>query len=151
MRVHTHCAEVHSLRAAAAVSAAVATAEELGHHGLRRDAAGQREAMAAIAGDQKIGVSEGLHRADRGGLLTRGEVAVADPAALYWRSASVSNSDGADLAQTKGPPERAFRSSGGGIRTRDLRVMSPTSYQTAPPRVGSSEFTARPSKHKRRV
>ena len=26
-------------------------------------------------------------------------------------------------------------SSGGGIRTRDLRVMSPTSYQTAPPRV----------------
>ena len=25
-------------------------------------------------------------------------------------------------------------SSGGGIRTRDLRVMSPTSYQTAPPR-----------------
>ena len=27
------------------------------------------------------------------------------------------------------------RDSGGGIRTRDLRVMSPTSYQTAPPRV----------------
>src|ERR1700683_1367597 len=27
--------------------------------------------------------------------------------------------------------------SGGGIRTRDLRVMSPTSYQTAPPRGGS--------------
>jgi hypothetical protein len=26
--------------------------------------------------------------------------------------------------------------SGGGIRTRDLRVMSPTSYQTAPPRGG---------------
>src|SRR3954447_24051236 len=26
--------------------------------------------------------------------------------------------------------------SGGGIRTRDLRVMSPTSYLTAPPRVG---------------
>ena len=25
--------------------------------------------------------------------------------------------------------------SGGGIRTRDLRVMSPTSYQAAPPRV----------------
>ena len=24
--------------------------------------------------------------------------------------------------------------SGGGIRTRDLRVMSPTSYQAAPPR-----------------
>src|ERR1700748_1070969 len=29
-----------------------------------------------------------------------------------------------------------FLSSGGGIRTRDLRVMSPTSYQTAPPRGG---------------
>src|SRR5690242_14905605 len=28
------------------------------------------------------------------------------------------------------------RDSGGGIRTRDLRVMSPTSYQTAPPRGG---------------
>ena len=28
----------------------------------------------------------------------------------------------------------AFLSSGGGIRTRDLRVMSPTSYLTAPPR-----------------
>src|SRR4051794_30703726 len=27
--------------------------------------------------------------------------------------------------------------SGGGIRTRDLRVMSPTSYQTAPPRGGT--------------
>ena len=27
-----------------------------------------------------------------------------------------------------------FCSSGGGIRTRDLRVMSPTSYLTAPPR-----------------
>src|SRR5436190_14324857 len=35
------------------------------------------------------------------------------------------------------PPwrEDGFRSSGGGIRTRDLRVMSPTSYLTAPPRV----------------
>jgi hypothetical protein len=31
---------------------------------------------------------------------------------------------------------RLFLSSGGGIRTRDLRVMSPTSYQTAPPRGG---------------
>ena len=32
--------------------------------------------------------------------------------------------------------------SGGGIRTRDLRVMSPTSYQTAPPR-GGLIFVAR--------
>src|SRR5215204_892393 len=44
-------------------------------------------------------------------------------------------------------PRALFRgplaSSGGGIRTRDLRVMSPTSYQTAPPRVGST-ILARP-------
>src|SRR5262249_10291835 len=38
-----------------------------------------------------------------------------------------------------------FWSSGGGIRTRDLRVMSPTSYQTAPPRVGTDDFSS-PSK-----
>ncbi len=31
-------------------------------------------------------------------------------------------------------PVGEFVHSGGGIRTRDLRVMSPTSYQTAPPR-----------------
>ncbi len=36
--------------------------------------------------------------------------------------------------ETKGPHSRAFLSSGGGIRTRDLRVMSPTSYLAAPPR-----------------
>jgi hypothetical protein len=30
---------------------------------------------------------------------------------------------------------RGSGNSGGGIRTRDLRVMSPTSYQAAPPRV----------------
>src|SRR6201995_5355238 len=30
--------------------------------------------------------------------------------------------------------------SGGGIRTRDLRVMSPTSYQTAPPRGGRTSL-----------
>jgi hypothetical protein len=33
--------------------------------------------------------------------------------------------------------------SGGGIRTRDLRVMSPTSYQTAPPR-GVALLIAKP-------
>src|SRR3954447_20273360 len=32
--------------------------------------------------------------------------------------------------------------SGGGIRTRDLRVMSPTSYQTAPPRGGKTMLSA---------
>ena len=36
----------------------------------------------------------------------------------------------------KGAAKRApFRSSGGRIRTCDLRVMSPTSYRAAPPRV----------------
>src|SRR5262249_32286873 len=39
-------------------------------------------------------------------------------------------------AQRKSPDFRAFLSSGGGIRTRHLRGMSPTSYQTAPPRGG---------------
>src|SRR3954464_2224357 len=33
--------------------------------------------------------------------------------------------------------------SGGGIRTRDLRVMSPTSYQTAPPRGGRRTIAIR--------
>ena len=40
--------------------------------------------------------------------------------------------------QRKSPDFQGFSSSGGGIRTRDLRVMSPTSYQTAPPRGGHS-------------
>src|SRR5207253_1326445 len=35
----------------------------------------------------------------------------------------------------RAPLHPVGRDSGGGIRTRDLRVMSPTSYQTAPPRV----------------
>lgn len=43
-------------------------------------------------------------------------------------------------AQEKLPLCRPF-DSGGGIRTRDLRVMSPTSYQTAPPR-GVKEMIA---------
>ena len=38
------------------------------------------------------------------------------------------------LLRGKRRPAAALPSSGGGIRTRDLRVMSPTSYQTAPPR-----------------
>ena len=43
---------------------------------------------------------------------------------------------GAARERAKAPINRASSmSSGGGIRTRDLRVMSPTSYQTAPPRV----------------
>src|SRR5258705_6441465 len=44
-----------------------------------------------------------------------------------------------------GPYATVGLDSGGGIRTRDLRVMSPTSYQTAPPRGGTSNIaTVRP-------
>src|SRR5689334_2077120 len=39
-------------------------------------------------------------------------------------------------------PRLVGRDSGGGIRTRDLRVMSPTSYQTAPPRGGPPTITS---------
>jgi hypothetical protein len=38
------------------------------------------------------------------------------------------------------------RHSGGGIRTRDLRVMSPTSYQTAPPRGGPISLAKAPQR-----
>ena len=56
-----------------------------------RDPAREREAVAAVAGDEQVVGLERVHGADRGCLLARGEVAVAaDPGALYWRSASVS-------------------------------------------------------------
>ena len=81
--------QVH--RAAAAVRAAVGAAEQLGHDGLGRDAAREREAVAAVAGDEQVVRLERVHGADGGGLLAGREVAVAaDRAALYWRSASVS-------------------------------------------------------------
>jgi hypothetical protein len=41
------------------------------------------------------------------------------------------------------PAAALHGNSGGGIRTRDLRVMSPTSYQTAPPRNRDQEITRR--------
>jgi hypothetical protein len=44
-------------------------------------------------------------------------------------------------AARKTPLCGAFAHSGGGIRTRDLRVMSPASYLTAPPRGGTVQFT----------
>src|SRR5918999_6562665 len=37
-----------------------------------------------------------------------------------------------------------LRYSGGGIRTRDLRVMSPTSYLAAPPRGATNQFSTGP-------
>lgn len=44
------------------------------------------------------------------------------------------------LVRNEKPPANTGGSisSGGGIRTLDLRVMSPTSYQTAPPRNGTA-------------
>src|ERR1700712_5302550 len=54
----------------------------------------------------------------------------------------MSNQVKRDDPETERPPISrrpqfpAISNSGGGIRTRDLRVMSPTSYQTAPPRGG---------------
>ena len=67
--------QVH--RAAAAVRAAVGAAEQLRHHGLRRYSAGEREAVAAITGDELVGLLHRVHDADGGRLLPGGEVAVA--------------------------------------------------------------------------
>jgi hypothetical protein len=54
-------------------------------------------------------------------------------AQAFDRGAAFARSSGRPTRET--PPSRAaFPSSGGRIRTCDLRVMSPTSYQTAPPR-----------------
>ena len=58
-------------------------------------------------------------------------------AARVGGSRSQSASGGAPF----GVSPRVGLDSGGGIRTRDLRVMSPTSYQTAPPRVAKSSFS----------
>src|SRR5206468_5447968 len=48
--------------------------------------------------------------------------------------------------QRKSPHFEGFCSSGGGIRTRDLRVMSPTSYQTAPPRDVAVDYRKVPNR-----
>jgi hypothetical protein len=52
--------------------------------------------------------------------LVQGQSAVLNPSAI-----------------NKNPAFAGLLDSGGGIRTRDLRVMSPTSYQTAPPRAAT--------------
>ena len=44
--------------------------------------------------------------------------------------------------EKKSPAEAGLLSSGGGIRTRDLRVMSPASYLTAPPRGVATNLAA---------
>ncbi len=45
-----------------------------------------------------------------------------------------------EKASTSEQETKAFECSGERIRTADLRVMSPTSYQTAPPRVMCNSF-----------
>jgi hypothetical protein len=73
--------QVH--RATAAVGAAVFPAEELGHHALGRQAAGECHAVRAIAGDEQVAVLEGRDGAHRSGLLADREVAVTtDPREL---------------------------------------------------------------------
>jgi hypothetical protein len=52
-------------------------------------------------------------------------------------------------AMVLSPPPSA--DSGGGIRTRDLRVMSPTSYQTAPPRGGNVDSSNARASASRRI
>src|SRR6476469_2208805 len=46
-----------------------------------------------------------------------------------------------DSLSTKAAWREAASDSGGRIRTCDLRVMSPASYLTAPPRADASDFT----------
>ena len=71
--------QVH--RAAAAVRAAVALAEQLGHDRLGRRAAREREAVRAVAGDEQVVLLHRVDHADAGRLLAGGEMAVAaDPA-----------------------------------------------------------------------
>ncbi len=48
------------------------------------------------------------------------------------------------LTRKRRQRRRSVPNSGGGIRTRDLRVMSPTSYQAAPPRNKDTEYTPTP-------
>jgi hypothetical protein len=48
------------------------------------------------------------------------------------------------LTRKRRQRRRSVPNSGGGIRTRDLRVMSPTSYQAAPPRNKDTEYTPAP-------
>ena len=61
-------------------------------------------------------------------------VSVASSMVAAFVSCSCCVSSKTGLLRGKRRHSAALPSSGGGIRTRDLRVMSPTSYQTAPPR-----------------
>ena len=65
------------------MGAAVGATEELRHHRLRRDPAGEREAVTAVAGDEQVVGLERRDRADRRRLLPGGQMAVAaDPGRL---------------------------------------------------------------------
>jgi hypothetical protein len=88
-----------------------------------------------------------------GGPTTSGEP---DRSQLPLRRCSAMFSGSLRVASAKLPPdpsvtcERRLQAaldpanSGGGIRTRDLRVMSPTSYQTAPPRIEDTKYRGGP-------
>ena len=78
-----HAAVEHVHRAALAVRAAVDAAEQLGHHGARRDAAHERLAVVAVRGDDVVvGPQRGL-RARAHGFLS--DVQVAEAADLAQR------------------------------------------------------------------
>src|SRR4051795_10169121 len=81
-----------------------------------------------------LGNSESLHEAARHH-LARPPTASENSKAPRWAGLSAV---GGGLS----PPSSA--DSGGGIRTRDLRVMSPTSYLTAPPRVAAAQISTVP-------
>src|SRR3954466_4351450 len=70
-----HVEQVHG--AAAPMRAAVPPPEQLRHDRLRRDPAREREAVAAVARDEQVGLVHGAHGADARRLLARREMAVA--------------------------------------------------------------------------
>ncbi len=96
---------------------------------------GHRYAQCALEPAVDPGVDPGPPRAPR----DRPHAASATPAETARERRKPRNSGAFEpSAVVLSPPPSA--DSGGGIRTRDLRVMSPTSYQTAPPRGGNSSL-----------
>jgi hypothetical protein len=64
------------------VGAAVYSPEQLGHHRAWGHAPGQRQAVAAVGHDHGVVLAHRRHRADGGGLLPGGQMAVAADARL---------------------------------------------------------------------
>ena len=78
---------------------------------------------------------------DRSATLTRAYPRLERICGLIGPQLGPATAKRAALGNTKPSISRGFVSSGGGIRTRDLRVMSPTSYLTAPPRVAVASLS----------